>query len=234
MSTLHCFADSHTMESIANDIMNSPFDIANSMIHSDITDAINLGQTRDVLVDDTNSDGDSSYHQTANIEYTVDNRLVVSVEDEESFNELVQHVTNGSDVLNDVSASVCVSTRMRRRKATQPQRLVYCDLDFNINEEQNFNNLENGINNQIINDNNNEDPNQYTIEMRCEDQESTDEIALSSLETQETETFNSGSKKNKGFECEICKSVWNSKTRLRCHYRTHGASKVFFFFNSQN
>ena len=32
-------------------------------------------------------------------------------------------------------------------------------------------------------------------------------------------------KSTKGFECEICGSLWNSQTRLKSHYRTHGASK---------
>jgi hypothetical protein len=60
-----------------------------------------------------------------------------------------------------------VSTRLRRRKATQPQRLVYCDLDFNISDEQKTNpdiTANNSINNEMISNGSNEDQSQYTID----------------------------------------------------------------------
>ena len=188
MSGIHCFGEvSHSMDSIANDLMNSSsFEIANSMIHSDI-DALHLTQTRDVLSDENNTESEA-FHQTiqsTSIEYEVDsNRIVVSVEDcsDESFNELVHHVTNGSNHLTDGSVGT-VSTRLRRRKATQPQRLVYCDLDFNLTEEQNFNNnrnTNNDMNNEILS---NEVNNQYSID----DQKLDEGIGLSSLDESQDE-----------------------------------------------
>lgn len=238
------------MDSLSNEIIcANAFVIANSMIHGDISDDINLTQ-RDVIDDGSSNADDHGFNQNDNIDFEVTNRLVVAVEDEESFGELVHHGVGSG--LNDGSSNAGVSTRMRRRKATQPQRLVYCDLDFNLNEDANLGTIGDGIDNNLLN-NDNVDANQYVITMQCDDQRvSSTEISLTSLEpsineatvtttTDTTETIEtietieaieatdaSGGttkQKNKGFQCEICGSFWNSKTRLKCHYRTHGAAK---------
>ena len=159
----------HSIEAMATDIMNSSsFAIANSMIQSDI-ESIHLTQTQD----EANS-GPDGYHS---LEYGIETERVVSVEDcsDESYNELVHNVAIGSNSLADVAGG-SVSTRLRRRKASQPQRLVYCDLDFNLNEDPNANN--NNQNNHNLNNGSEE----------CK-QSSVDEgIGLSSLEdsTQES------------------------------------------------
>ena len=210
MSGLHCFGDvSQSMDSIASDIMNSSsFEIANSMIHSEM-DAIHLTQTRDVLTDDNHTEVYHQSIQASSIDYEVDpNRIVVSVEDcsDESFNELVHQVTNGSNQLNDGSAGT-VSTRLRRRKATQPQRLVYCDLDFTLSEEQNFNisnqNTNNDINNQI--QVNNEDNNQYSID----DPKLDEGIGLSSLDESQDEEEEEDNEDKNEVKRKVCNFAVN-------------------------
>ncbi|CAG2112988.1 unnamed protein product [Medioppia subpectinata] len=244
---LNCFGDSQSMDAIANEMMNSSsFDIANSMINSDIADTIQLTAV------ETNAE---AYHQdmhSAAIEYSLSaNRLVVTVEDcsDESFAELVQHVSNGSNGLSDGTVG-SVSTRLRRRKATQPQRLIYCDLDFAISDEQNGKQTTDptgDVINELHTNDNNCEQNGYTIdemvltdldtsghkveeeeeeeeEEEIDEEEETVEEEYTETTTEDNET--KPQKKNtKGFECEICGSLWNSKTRLRSHYRTHGASK---------
>lgn len=161
---------SHSIESMANDIMNSSsFAIANSMMQSDI-EAMHLTATGE----EHTSEADGYHHS---LEYDMEPERVVGVEDcsNESFHELVQNASISSNPLTDGSGG-SVSTRLRRRKASQPQRLVYCDLDFNLNDDKNANN-----NNQI-------NYNQNNGSEECK-QGSVDEgIGLSSLEdsTQES------------------------------------------------
>lgn len=103
------------MDSLSNDIMNeSAFDIANSMIQAEM--GLNVPQLN------------------ASVGSPIEYRPQIDFGDEDlTVNPSWIHQINPPMIpstASAVAASTDVNnTRLRRRKATQPQRLVYCDLD---------------------------------------------------------------------------------------------------------
>lgn len=198
---------------LSHEVMHvSTFDIAQSMMNGDI-DSMNLSSHPEMETVTSSLSEDQSY-ATTTIDFSDTHRLaqiVVSVDGEESFSDLLHQATSGS---GETSANA--STRLRRRKATQPQRLIYCDLDFSLNDDASTLVLTN------LSDANScqSEQKEECSELKVEDFLNKNEAPVETEVVQDNTT-----KKGKGFECEICGSVWNSKTRLRCHYRTHGASK---------
>lgn len=196
-------------DSLSHDIMNeSAFDIANSMIQSDLS----LGASHSVL-----STIGSPNYRSHPLDFG-DAKL----DDDDLF-----HAVTGGDV----TMSQCngMSTRLRRRKASQPQRLVYCDLDYSGQDdfnsletlgdkcpfglplitEQTVHNLTGGT---TVFDTN------HTIEKV--DQEVIEQtVQLHQDVVSEQPTAN--------FLCKVCDTLWTTKSRLRSHQRSHGEKKSF-------
>ena len=104
------------MDSLSNDIMNeSAFEIANSMIQAEM--GLNVSQLN------------------ASVGSPIEYRPQIDFGDEDlTVNPSWIHQINPPMLAPSASAVTSPSTdvnntRLRRRKATQPQRLIYCDLD---------------------------------------------------------------------------------------------------------
>jgi len=177
------------MDVLTQDILNeSAFEISDSIISSDM--GLLSSHTNLVSIDD-----DSQMLRTNCFNFNETNRIIgpIDPEDDLSLN------------INNPNGNPAHSTRLRRRKASQPQRLVYCNLDFNgilqetqitLENKETSNLIDNLLDSNIIITNLNE-------EQKAE------------------EPVKPKSKKNNNFECEICGVTLTSQTRLKSHNQSH-------------
>ncbi|KAI1303113.1 Zinc finger protein [Halotydeus destructor] len=192
-----------TIESLHHEILDeSAFDIASSMIQSDLS--FNSQSALSAL-------GSPSFRNTG-LDYS-DAKLDEDI--------LFQSSSNC-----DISVGVCNNTRLRRRKASQPQRLVYCDLDFlaedftqpinagSVTDPLEFSDLNSSVNSEISNTNS-------EIVLESASNAGCNQI----LELASHSSPEPLSATDEEYRCDVCDAICPTKTKLKNHKRSHVKGK---------
>lgn len=198
------------MDSLPHDIMNeSAFDIASSLIQGDIS--LNAGHS--VM------SGISSPNYRSHAMDFGDARL----DDDDFFHQV--HVPVNGDLSLPCHS---LPTRLRRRKATAPQRLVYCDLDYATQEDTSL--LELSDNGPLESFLSSSEPTVQNLTNGTSDLSllSSDPVLSSenSLEVN-PDDFSSITIEltDKKWKCDNCEESFNTKSQLKTHSRTHQKKK---------